>query len=38
MVLSMDFNWFFSAKADFKVCIEAPKIFVAIFFHVNPYY
>ena len=37
-VLSMHFNWFFSAKANFKVCIEAQKISVAIFFHVNPYY
>ena len=33
----MHFNWFFSAKANFKVCIEAQKISVAIFFHVNPY-
>ena len=38
IVLSMHFNWFFSAKANFKVCIEALKISVAIFFHVNPYY
>ena len=38
IVLSMHFNWFFSAKANFKVCIEAQKISVAIFFHVNPYY
>ena len=34
----MHFNWFFSAKANFKVCIEAQKNSVAIFFHVNPYY
>ena len=34
----MHFNWFFSAKANFKVCIEAQKISVAIFFYVNPYY
>ena len=27
----MHFNWFFSAKANFKVCIEAQKISVAIF-------
>ena len=38
IVLSMHFNWFFSAKANFKVCIAAQKISVAIFFHVNPYY
>ena len=31
IVLSMHFNWFFSAKANFKVCIEAQKISVAIF-------
>ena len=34
----MYFNWFFSTKANFKVCIEAQNILVAIFFHVNPYY
>ena len=28
----MHFNWFFLAKANFKVCIEAQKISVAIFF------
>ena len=27
----MHFNRFFSAKANFKVCIEAQKILVAIF-------
>ena len=27
----MHLNWFFSAKANFKVCIEAQKISVAIF-------
>ena len=32
IVLSMHFNWFFSAKANFRVCIEAQKISVAIFF------
>ena len=37
-IISMHFNWFFSAKANFKVCIEAQKISVTIFFHVNPYY
>ena len=38
IVLSMHFNWFFSAKANFTVCIAAQKISVTIFFHVNPYY
>ena len=27
----MHFNWFFSAKANFKVCIEAQNISVVIF-------
>ena len=27
----MHFNWFFSAKANFNVCIEAQQISVAIF-------
>ena len=31
VVLSMHFNWFFSAKANFKVCIKVQKISVAIF-------
>ena len=38
IVLSMHFNRFFSAKANFKVCIEAQKFLVTIFSHVNPYY
>ena len=33
----MHFNQFFSAKANFKVCIKAQKYSVAIVFHVNPY-
>ena len=28
----MHFNWFFSAKANFKVCIEAQKKFGRHFF------
>ena len=28
----MHFNWFFSAKVYFKVCIEAQNNLVAIFF------
>ena len=32
----MHFNWFFSAKANFKVCIEAQNISVAIFSMVSP--
>ena len=27
----MHFNWFFSAKTNLKMCIEAQKISVAIF-------
>ena len=34
----MYFNWFFSTKAYFKVCIKAQNNSVAIFFHINPYY
>ena len=32
IVLSMDFNWFFSTKAYFKVCIKAQNNSVAIFY------
>ena len=38
MALSMHFNWFFSTKAYFKVCIKAQNNSVTIFFHINPYY
>ena len=31
LVLSMHFNWFFTAKANFKVCIEMQNILVTIF-------
>ena len=32
----MHFNWFFSAKANFKVCIETQKNSVAIFSMLIP--